>query len=378
MKKGSTSFSKTIKTVSQITITIPTTAALLIMITVLTGTMTTVGVVNVWAGTFPGPNGQIAFVRGPFEEHEFDEIYVMNSDGSGQTRLTDNDVHDGNPSWSPDGEKIAFDNSGDNSIVTSEIYVMNSDGSGQTRLTDNDAADEDPSWSPDGEKIAFDSVGEDGNSQIYVMNAADGSDVTRLTDGGSPSWSPDGEKIAFARDDDIYVMNSDGSGQTRLTVGGGSPSWSPDGEKIAFQSHRDVNPDFAGPEIYVMNAADGSDVTRLTDNDSNDFSPDWGTNTSPPGSGPSTPAQLIDKLTSTIQNLDDNVPQSVKTSLTELLKGVSHILNDDNPNNDKAACGMLDAFIKLVNVNERLNMLTADQADDLRTQAQDIRNALGC
>jgi Tol biopolymer transport system component len=58
-----------------------------------------------WAGTFPGENGQIAFARG---SNRFTEIYVMNADGTGQTRLTDNDVRDHYPSWSPDGTKIAF------------------------------------------------------------------------------------------------------------------------------------------------------------------------------------------------------------------------------------------------------------------------------
>ena len=93
---------------------------------------------------------------------------------------------------------------------------------------------------------------------------------------------------------------------------------------------------------------------------------------------PPTPAQAIDKLISDVQNLDDNVPQSVKTSLTAPLKEASHILNDNNPNKDKAACGKLSAFINQINANERRGTLTADQADDLRTKAQDIRNALGC
>src|SRR5918995_378235 len=103
---------------------------------------------SVWAGTFPGPNGQIAFVKGVNGESETNEIFVMNADGSDQTQLINNDVSDDEPSWSPDGEKIAFTND-------DEIYVMNSDdGSDVTRLTDNDAFDADPSWSPDGEKIA--------------------------------------------------------------------------------------------------------------------------------------------------------------------------------------------------------------------------------
>jgi hypothetical protein len=59
------------------------------------------------------------------------------------------------------------------------------------------------------------------------------------------------------------------------------------------------------------------------------------------------------------------------------LNEASDILNDDNPNNDGSACGKLGAFINQVNANERRGgTLTADQADDLRTQAEDIRDAL--
>ncbi|HDR3891062.1 TPA: PD40 domain-containing protein, partial [Bacillus cereus] len=66
--------------------------------------------------------------------------------------------------------KIAFVSNRD---ANPEIYVMNPDGSNQTRLTNNPAGDFEPSWSPDGQKITFTS-NRDGNPEIYVMNA-DGS-----------------------------------------------------------------------------------------------------------------------------------------------------------------------------------------------------------
>ena len=297
---------------------------------------------SAWAGTFPGPNGQIAFISdregGPRADLH---IYAMTDDGSDVTRLTEVDDTTLHPSWSPDGEKIAFVRSLEGQT---EIFVMNADGSNPTRLTNNNADDTNPTWSPDGEKIAFASDRDDGNWDIYVMDADDGSDVTRLTDNDEiidwePSWSPDGEKIAFASDRDttvdvdepgditaIYTMNADdgsdvtrltdsnearhevpnwspdgekiafvsdedansgiytmdaddGSDVTRLTDDGSDPSWSPDGEKIAFASDRD-DPD--NSDIYVMDADDGSDVTRLTDDDAVDSQPDWGTNTSTP------------------------------------------------------------------------------------------------
>jgi hypothetical protein len=93
----------------------------------------------------------------------------------------------------------------------------------------------------------------------------------------------------------------------------------------------------------------------------------------PPNPPPITPAHAIDKLISTIQNLDDdNVPQSVKTSLIAALEEVLNILNDNNPNNDESACGGLDAFINQVNATERRDTLTAEEADELRTRAEDI------
>ena len=140
------------------------------------------------------------------------EIYVMNADGSGVTRLTYNGAADFTPAWSPDSRRIAF---GTGRHGKREVYVI--DASGVTRLTFNDAHDVGPAWSPDGRRIAFASE-RDGNLEIYVMNA-DGSGVTRLTDNGAsdlaPAWSPDGRRIAFHsnREDgnwDIYVMNAAG------------------------------------------------------------------------------------------------------------------------------------------------------------------------
>jgi tricorn protease-like protein len=74
-----------------------------------------------------------------------DEIYVMNADGSNQTRLTDNSASDSSPSCSTDGSKIVFVSTRDGNA---EIYVMNSDGSNPTRLTDSSGLDFDPSFSP--------------------------------------------------------------------------------------------------------------------------------------------------------------------------------------------------------------------------------------
>jgi Tol biopolymer transport system component len=73
------------------------------------------------ASAFSEQNGSIAFESG-----RDDVVKLMGAQSSGPTRLTNNDVVDREPAFSPDGSKIAFtsDRDGNN-----EIYVMNADGS---------------------------------------------------------------------------------------------------------------------------------------------------------------------------------------------------------------------------------------------------------
>ena len=222
--------------------------------------------------TTPATAGKIVFVSD--RDGNF-EIYVMDADGSNQTRLTNNSDVDKHPKWSPDGSRIAFESVRDGNP---EIYVMDADGSNQTRLTNDSIESTDPAWSPDGSRIAFGSC-RDRNDEIYVMDA-DGSNQTRLTNNSGidrgPAWSPDDSRIAFWSDrdgsSDIYVMDADGSNQTRYTdpsVEGWFTNWSPDGSRIVFESDQDGN-----FEIYVMDA-DGSNWTRLTDNPAGDWPGDW-------------------------------------------------------------------------------------------------------
>ncbi len=222
------------------------------------------------------------------------EIYVINRDGTNQTRLTNNGLDDRFPAWSPDGAQLIFESNREGS--TFNIYRMNADGSNQIPITASTAPwiNIDPAWSPDGSRIAFVSNRDGvGKADIWTVNT-DGNDARKLTTsqlyntgsinevyGAStePAWSPDGTKIAFAsrRDGnfnvDIYVMNADGSLQTRLTTNSGDdrdPAWSPDGTKIAFTSIRNGRHD-----IYVMNA-DGSNQINVTNTEgSNEAQPSW-------------------------------------------------------------------------------------------------------
>jgi Tol biopolymer transport system component len=96
---------------------------------------------------FPGDNGKIAFVRNVGTSYQ---IFVANSDGSGVTQLTTGTTN-GNPIWSPSGNKIAFTSARDDPNPTGcypncnyEIYAMNADGSGQTNLTNASCTGHDP------------------------------------------------------------------------------------------------------------------------------------------------------------------------------------------------------------------------------------------
>ena len=237
-------------------------------------------------------NGQIAYSR------YSQALLVANPDATGVRELTPDTYlyflqH---PSWSPDGSKIAFEGNDPVYGNLPEIYVMTADGTGVQQLTTSAGFLEhrEPAWSPDGTKIAFSGGTSSGDRDIYVMNAADGSNVVDLSNSSGrwddePAWSPDGSKIVFVgnsrspyrdRDSFLYVMKADGSNQVQLTQGplDRQPAWSPDGTKIALARYiKDQDPaSNAIPDIYVINAVDGSGATDLTQSPNvDDISPSW-------------------------------------------------------------------------------------------------------
>ena len=174
------------------------------------------------------------------------------------------------PVISPDGRYVVFTN---HSGLTGESFLLRLDlktGS-VLNLTNGTAGaqqvdDSLPKWSPDSQKIAF-TWTEGANTDVFVMNAADGKAVTHITDDDSydmdPTWSPDGRSIVFSRHDgqlqpspaqlDSFVglpqsgwslVRVDvGSGhQTVLTTPSDSPTWrpvyAPEGDRIAFIGKR--------------------------------------------------------------------------------------------------------------------------------------------
>ena len=201
------------------------------------------------------------------------DIYVMNADGTGTRRLTATSDDDDNPTWSPDGRRLAFNRAGD-------IYVMSADGTGVRRVTVEMDPQTDPAWSPDGKWIAYvrgsqGTVGVD-LRELWLVQP-DGKRNHALTTMGvssySPAWSPNSTRVAFATNVestqfDIYTIGVNGTGLQRVTVNAEDtfePAWSPDGKTIAYSE---------GGAIYVTDAA-GKTAKRITDETNNDSSPAW-------------------------------------------------------------------------------------------------------
>jgi TolB protein len=124
------------------------------------------------------------------------------------------------PAFSADGSRIAFVSQRDGNA---EIYVMNADGTGATRVTNDPQADGRPAFSADGQALVFHSSRPAGKQQIWTVNV-DGTGLTQLTRdsvNSSPTVSPDGQMVAYVstrnKDGDIWLMGRDGSNQRQFT-----------------------------------------------------------------------------------------------------------------------------------------------------------------
>ena len=251
--------------------------------------------------TPPGENGLIAFTRNADASGSTGSIYIINANGKGERRVTraPAGARDTQPDWSPDGSRIVFERQ--NEDKPWDIFSVEPDGSGLTQIEPrcpaNIPADQicgeegNPAWSPDGERIAFNyaygklkfiagvewiEVG-----SLAVMNP-DGSDVRQLTqlkrptssEDGQPVWSPNGKQIAFVRLNStakprnrqaVFVINANGTGVHRVTAwrldAGDHPDWSPDGKWILFRSPESGG--FAGTDLYRIRP-DGTGLQQLT------------------------------------------------------------------------------------------------------------------
>jgi TolB protein len=217
------------------------------------------------------PDGQEIFFcsyRGGFPA-----IYAVNPSSGGVRKLTSHGTLNVTPGAGPGG-LLAVTLNKDND---QEIYLLDRQGNVKQRLTQSPGVDISPSFSPDGQQIAFVSS-RGGNPQIFVMPVS-GGQPRRLTFSGaynvSPAWSPRGDLIAYASRTgsgfQIFVISPQGGSPRQVTQEGNneSPTWSPDGAFIAYSSTRGGQ-----SAIYVANVKTGA-ATRVTNMAGNQTQPAW-------------------------------------------------------------------------------------------------------
>jgi Tol biopolymer transport system component len=209
------------------------------------------------------PTGRIAFSKceGNCDSDDKKTVWVMNIDGSNAKKILDRASE---PTWSPDGTKIAYYH------WTDGIFVANADGTSPQKIV-GDTLVGYLDWSHDGRLIAFSAQpGGQGNIVINVV-PPDGSALKDpgarrlISVGRSPSWSPDDTQFAIDSCDTsnhcgIFKVSSAGGGSIIpiVTDGGGAPVWSPDGKKIVYQTEVDGQ-----KQLFIINP-DGTGKKQLT------------------------------------------------------------------------------------------------------------------
>jgi Tol biopolymer transport system component len=171
------------------------------------------------------------------------------------------------PSWSPDGTRVAFIGiAGGN--VRSDVYVIGRDGRGLTNLTapDDEPGYAFPAWSPSGTLIASGSElgGPTTNHEVYSVTPALGGatqHVATSTAIGPISWSHDGRWLAIDDRDSAIVARADGSAQHIVAAGACCGVWSPRTLRLAVSIEHTSG--YGGTDIYLVDPA-GRVLRRLT------------------------------------------------------------------------------------------------------------------
>jgi hypothetical protein len=279
---------------------------------------------------YPGTNGKIAFFRD-------NDIWTVNPDGTNRVRLTTHPAQDSNPRWSPDGKQIAFtslrdgkaeiylmnaDGSNQRRITTSpgsesahspswspdgtriamtrrdgHIWTIRPDGTDPERVTP-DTGDQPPTWeacdvkwgashlSPSGTRMFADSVMHcDGKNETPVrcfMELPDGPadcSIYQVGEYGTflSDWGPESRRVVVGAEGSqagvgIYVLGGGGGVLTDGSFDDTGPAFSPDGSRIVFERAEWY---VYEPRLFILNAADGSDITMLSAGDATEWAPDW-------------------------------------------------------------------------------------------------------
>src|SRR3989304_2204554 len=207
------------------------------------------------------------------------DLFLFVFEGSRLIRLTEQIGNVVSPSFSPDGSKILFANRA--SVGPTSLWTVDNTGENPDLLYSGPNTIGVADWSPAGNTIAFAMAVDQPDSYEIFLMGEDGSNVRQLTRGlagigGSLDWSPDGKYLLiFAGppgDKNIFRIDVEAKTATQLTNGGNNAacSYSPDGQWIAFNSLR--NNDQA--DIFIMRA-DGSSMRQVTNNPEPDWQPQW-------------------------------------------------------------------------------------------------------
>ena len=211
------------------------------------------------------------------------DIAMLNQGGGIAPVIIRSPGQDTGPDWSPDARRLVFASDKDGlGRGNTEIYTANPDGSDIQRITNNSEIDTSPTFSPNGREVAFIST-RAGGQHLYKMGV-DGTNLRRLRVEGtqidSPSWNPNpqiSDLIAYAASEggnrfQVFVYSLTTGRSVKLTSGYGradSPSWSPDGRQIVFEAQQANE-----THIFAM-GLDGSRLRQLTREGRNQ-SPSWG------------------------------------------------------------------------------------------------------
>jgi Tol biopolymer transport system component len=209
------------------------------------------------------------------------EIYRMALDRQLSVQLTRNTTEDSQPSWSPDGQQIAYV-SNDRGQFT--IFLMDAQGRGIHRLTDSSQNNFSPTWSPDERSIAYVTARQEFAQQITEVLLTDlqSGFTRRITipypNAISPTWAPDSRHLAFASgargsaNRIIYDLDVQ-TGDTNPLIASHdiqlSPTWSPDGRYLLYLAY-DTN-----PGMYLWDSAHAKSVLLFSPDVLNMRNPSW-------------------------------------------------------------------------------------------------------